>query len=83
MMFEPPASRREVLASERRTWQDFARCLRELADTHYPDAQRIVLVMNNLNTHTLASLYAAYPPEQARRPAERFEIHYIPNTVRG
>ena len=78
MMFEPLASRREVMVSERRTRQDFARCLSELADTHYPDAERIILVMDNLNTHSLASLYAAFPPEQARRLAERFEIHYTP-----
>jgi hypothetical protein len=52
--------------------------LRELAETHYPDAEKIVLVMDNLNTHTLASLYEAFPAEQARNLWERFEVHHTP-----
>ena len=83
MLFEPLASRREVMAGERRTRQDFARCLRELADIHYPDAERIVLVMDNLNTHSLASLYAAYPPEQARRWRNGLRFIIPPNMVHG
>jgi hypothetical protein len=78
MMFEPHAARREVKATARRTAVDFAHCLRDLAETHYPDAEKIVMVMDNLNTHSLASLYAAYEPGLARRLAERFEIHYTP-----
>jgi hypothetical protein len=78
MMFEPLASRREVVVSERHRRQDFAHCLRGLAEKHYPDAERIVLMTDSLNTHSLASLYAAFPPEPARRVAERFEIHYTP-----
>ena len=78
MMFEPLSSQREVVVSERRARQDYARCLRELADMHYPDAERIVLVMDNLNTHSLGFLYATSPTEQERRPAERFEIHNTP-----
>ena len=78
MMFEPHAGRREVKITERRTKQDFAHCLRDLAETHYSDAEKIVLVMDNLNTHSLASLYATFEPVMARRLAERFEIHYTP-----
>jgi hypothetical protein len=78
MLFEPLAGRREVKVTESRTRKDFAACLRDLAYTHYREAEKIVLVMDNLNTHTLASLYAAFPPSEARRLAERFEIHYTP-----
>jgi hypothetical protein len=78
VMFEPLATRREVKVTARRTAVDFAHCLRDLAETHYPDAEKIVMVMDNLNTHSLASLYAAYEPGLARRLAERFEIHYTP-----
>ena len=78
MMFEPLAGRREVKVTERRTANDFARCLRDLAETRYHEAQKITLVMDNLNTHTLASLYGAFEPEVALRLARRFEIHYTP-----
>ena len=64
--------------TERRTAVDFAEVIRRLVDEHYPQAEKIVLVMDNLNTHKLASLYEAFPPEQARRLAERLEIHYTP-----
>jgi len=78
MMFEPLVGRREVKVTERRTGKDFAGCLKELAEMQYPDAKKIVLVMDNLNTHTLASLYASYEPETALRLAQRFEIHFTP-----
>jgi transposase len=78
MMFEPLAGQREVMTTEQRTKIDFARCLRYLAETQYPDAEKIVLVMDNLNTHSLASLYAAFEPEVALRLAQRFEIHFTP-----
>jgi hypothetical protein len=78
MMFEPLSGRREVKVTERRTGNDFAYCLQDLADTHYPGAEKIVLVMDNLNTHTLASLYATFEPETALRLAQRFEIHHTP-----
>jgi hypothetical protein len=58
--------------------QDFAHCLRYLATVLYPFAEKIMLVLDNLNTHSLASLYAAFDPETARRLCERFEIHYTP-----
>jgi len=78
MMFEPLAARRKVAVTERRTREDFAHCLRDLSEQHYPDAEKIILVMDNLNTHSLASLYAAFEPDEARRLCERFEIHYTP-----
>jgi len=52
--------------------------VRELVEVHYPEAERIVLVLDNLNTHTLGALYEAFPPEQARRLAAKVEIHYTP-----
>ena len=78
MMFEPLAHRRQVRVTERRTKKDFAQCLRDLAETHYPDAEKILLVMDNLNTHSLASLYATFEPEMARRLHNCFEIHHTP-----
>jgi len=78
MMFEPLAARRYVEVTDTRTKIDFAMCLRDLSDKYYPHAEKIVMVMDNLNTHSLASLYEAFPPVEARRLAERFEIHYTP-----
>lgn len=78
MIFEPLGGWRRVKVTERRTAVDFAEVIRELIDECYPDAKKIVLVMDNLNTHKLASLYEAFAPEQARRLAERLEIHYTP-----
>jgi transposase len=57
---------------------DFAEVIRDLVDVHYPRAERIVLVMDNLNTHKTASLYQVFPPEEARRLIERLEIHHTP-----
>lgn len=78
MFFEPLAGWRDVKVTERRTMVDWAEAIRELVDVHYPEAEQIVLVMDNLNTHKLASLYEAFGPEQARRIAERFEVHHTP-----
>jgi hypothetical protein len=64
--------------TDRRTAIDCAHCLRDLVDVHFPDAPRITLVMDNLNTHVLASLYKAFPPAEARRIWERLEVHYTP-----
>jgi hypothetical protein len=66
MMSEPLVGRREVKITEQRTKKDFAQCLWYLAMVLYPVAEKIILVMDNLNTHTLASLYAAFEPETAR-----------------
>jgi hypothetical protein len=78
MVSEPLLGRRHVEVTERRTAKDYAEVLRWLAEDVHPDAAAIVLVQDNLNTHTLASLYEAFPPERARQLAERFEVHYTP-----
>jgi len=78
MLSEPLAGKRYVRVRPRRTRIDFAEVIRELCDEVYPDAKKIVLVMDNLNTHTIASLYEAFEPAMARRLAEKLEIHYTP-----
>ncbi len=78
MLSEPLAGWRHVMVTDRRTAKDFAEVLRWLAEDVYPDAERVVLVMDNLNTHKLASLYEAFEPERARRIIERLEIHHTP-----
>ena len=78
MISEPLAGWRHVMVTERRTAKDFAEVLRWLAEDVYAEAEQIVLVMDNLNTHKLASLYEAFEPERARRLAERFEVHHTP-----
>jgi hypothetical protein len=78
LAFEPLAGRRQVAVTRRRTSIDFARFLRTLSEEHYRDADRIVLVCDNLNTHSPAALYEAFEPGEARRLAERFEWHYTP-----
>ena len=75
---EPLAGQRTVHVTERRTLQDFAEELRILTEESYPDAERIVLVTDNLNTHTPACLYARFAPAQARRIAAKLEWHYTP-----
>jgi hypothetical protein len=64
--------------TERRTMVDWAHAIRDLVDVHYPDAETIVLVLDNLNTHTPASLYAAFEPAEAKRIANKLEIHHTP-----
>jgi len=78
MAFEPLAGRRLVAVTERRTAVDFARFLKRLLDESYPDAAKVVLVTDNLNTHCVGSLYEAFAPEEARRLAERIEWHFTP-----
>jgi hypothetical protein len=78
LAFEPLAGWRHVEVTERKTSVDFARFLQVLADEHYADAESIVLVCDNLSTHTPAALYEAFPPAEARRLAQRFEWHYTP-----
>jgi len=70
---------RHVEVTERRTAQDYARQLQWLADVRYPKATKIRLVQDNLNTHRLANLYLVFPPAEARRLSERFELHFTPN----
>jgi DDE superfamily endonuclease len=78
MFMEPLAGRRWVDITERRTKVDWAHQIEELVDQRYPRAERIVLVMDNLNTHSPASLYEAFDPEKARRLSEKLEIHHTP-----
>ena len=78
MLNAPLEGKRHVRVRERRTRKDFAEIIRELCDELYPDAEKIVLVMDNLNTHNIASLYEAFPASKARRLAEKLEIHYTP-----
>ncbi len=78
MEVEPLAGRRHVAVTERRTRTDWAGQIRDMLDVRYPDARKVVLVMDNLNTHGVASLYAAFAPEEALRLAQRLEIHHTP-----
>src|SRR5205085_10753992 len=78
LWYEPLAGRRHVEVTERRTMVDWARCIKDLVDVHYPGVEKIVLVMDNLNTHRPASLYAAFPPAEAKRLGEKLEIHHTP-----
>ena len=78
LFFEPLRGWRHLNVTDQRTAVEWAQQIRELVDVHYPEAERITLVMDNLNTHTPASLYKAFAPEEARRILERLEIHYTP-----
>ena len=78
MLFAPLEGWRHAEVTARRTAIDYAKILRDLSDIHFPKAEKIVLVQDNLNTHTPASLYEAFEPAEARRLIERFEWHYTP-----
>ena len=78
MVFAPLEGWRHVKVTDRHTAIDYAHVLRDLSDTHFPDAAKIVLVQDNLNIHKPASLYEAFPAPEARRLVERFEWHYTP-----
>lgn len=78
MFCEPLRGFRTVRVTERRTQVDWAHALRDVLNELYADAEKIVLVMDNLNTHTPGSFYEAFAPEEARRLTERLEIHYTP-----
>ena len=78
MISEPLAGRRETVVTNTRNAVDFAQILKYTSDVLYPRAEKIVLVTDNLNIHTTASLYKAFQPEEARRLADRFEWHYTP-----
>jgi hypothetical protein len=75
---EPLEGKRLVRVSKRRTKKDWASFMRELIDKRYPDAEKLVLVMDNLNTHSPSSFYEVFPPQEARRLTEKLEIHYTP-----
>ena len=75
---EPLGGKRNVKITEHRTRIDWAHYIKEMLDERYPDAEKVILVMDNLNTHNTASFYQAFAPEEARRLADRIEIHYTP-----
>jgi hypothetical protein len=78
VMVERLTGYRHLAVTERRTAADYARQLQWLADVRYPHAQKIRLVQDNLNTHRLANLYLVFPPAEAHRLAQRFELHFTP-----
>ena len=78
MMCEPLRGWRHVRVSARRTRKDYALCVRELVDVHYPEVRKIRMVQDNLNTHDGASLYEAFPAAEARRLLDKIEWHYTP-----
>jgi hypothetical protein len=69
---------RKVKVTQRRTAEDFAACMRELTDVHYPAAERIRVVLDNLSTHSAGALYQTFPADEARRVLRRLEFHYVP-----
>jgi hypothetical protein len=78
MEVEPLVGKRHVAITERRTRKDWAHQIKQMLDERYPDAVQVRLVMDNLNTHSTASLYETFKPGEARRLAERLDIHYTP-----
>jgi len=78
MFFQPRAGWRHVQVTERRTKQDFALCMKDLVDIHFPKAELIRVILDNLNTHTPASLYETFAPAEARRILRKLEFHYTP-----
>lgn len=78
MFFAPLHNWRHVKVTDRRTNADWAQCMKDLVDIHFPEAEKIVVVMDNLSTHTPAALYSAFAPEEAKRLWDRLEFHYTP-----
>jgi transposase len=78
MFFAPLENWRHVKVTDRRTAADWAECMRDLVDVHFPHAEKVVIVQDNLNTHTPAALYAAFEPAEAKRIWDRLEFHYTP-----
>jgi len=78
IFFQPLQGWRHVKITERRTTQDYAQCMKDLVDLHFPDAEVIRVVQDNLNTHTPWALYEVFAPEEAKRILDRLEFHYTP-----
>jgi hypothetical protein len=78
LFLQPLLGWRHVKVTERRTKEDFANCMKELVDEYFPEAEKIRLVLDNLNTHNPSSLYEAFPPEEARRITRKLEFHPVP-----
>ena len=78
LFLEPLAGWRHVKVTAQRTKQDFAVCMNEMVEVHWPEAKKVRVVLDNLNTHTPASLYERYPPQKARHLVRKLEFHYTP-----
>ncbi len=78
MVFEPLMGERHVSVTDHRTRVDWAKCIKDIVDIHYPEAAKITVIMDNLNTHRPSSLYQAFSPEEARRLLNKLEFHYTP-----
>jgi hypothetical protein len=78
VMCQPLVGWREVKVTDQRQKVDFAHCMKDLVEVHFPDAERIRVVLDNLNTHTAGALYEAFEPQQARRILRKLEFHYTP-----
>jgi transposase len=78
MFFAPFLGQRQVKVTDSRTRLDWAEAMRELSDEIHPDAEKIIVILDNLNTHTPAAFYLAFDPEEARRLVNRFEFHFTP-----
>lgn len=78
LCFAPLLTWRHVKVTDHRTKVDFAQCMKDLSDVHFPDAETIVVVLDNLNTHRPSALYEMYPPAEAKRILDRLEFHYTP-----
>ena len=78
MFFAPLENWRHVKVTDRRTSVDWAQCMKELVDVHFPDAEKVVVVQDNLSTHSPAALYTAFAPTEAKRIWDRLEFHYTP-----
>lgn len=78
VMCQPLAGWREVKVTDQRKKVDFAHCMKDLVDVHFPEADRIRIVLDNLNTHTAGALYEAFEPTEARRILRKLEFHYTP-----
>lgn len=78
MIFQPLGGWRHVKLTDRRTTLDYAQCLKDIVDLHFPEAEQIRVVQDNLNTHKFSALYEAFDPEEARRLVSKLEFHYTP-----
>jgi hypothetical protein len=78
VFLQPLGGWREVKVTDQRTKRDFAECMKDLVDKHFPNADKIRLVMDNLNTHRLSNLYERFEPEEARRIIKKLEVHHTP-----
>ena len=78
MFLQPLAGRRHIKVTDQRTKQDFAGCMKDLVEIHFPEAEKIRVVLDNLNTHSPAAIYEAFSPQQARYLTKKLEFHYTP-----